>query len=55
MKNGIKMMLSVLLLCFGMGARADNVVSIGTASGAPGDEVTVSIGLQNSDAGTYGS
>ena len=44
------MMLSVLLLCFGMGARADNVVSIGTASGAPGDEVTVSIGLQNSDA-----
>ena len=43
-------MLSVLLLCFGMGARADNVVSIGTASGAPGDEVTVSIGLQNSDA-----
>ena len=50
MRNGIKMMLSVLLLCFGMGARADNVVSIGTASGAPGDEVTVSIGLQNSDA-----
>lgn len=39
-----------LLLCFGMGARAGNVVTIGTASGAPDDEVTVSIGLENSDA-----
>ena len=39
-----------LLLCFGMGARADNVVSIGSAEGAPGDEVTVSVGLANTDA-----
>ncbi len=42
--------LSVLLLCFGMGARAGNIVTIGTASGAPGDEVTVSVSLANTDA-----
>ena len=39
----------VLLLCFGMGARAENVVTVSTTEGAPGDEVTVSIGLQNTD------
>ncbi|MCR5849266.1 MAG: InlB B-repeat-containing protein [Bacteroidaceae bacterium] len=39
-----------LLLCFGMGARADNVVSIGSVEGAPGEEVTVSVGLTNTDA-----
>ena len=38
-----------MLLCFGIGARADNIVTIGTASGAPGDEVTLSISMQNSD------
>ena len=48
--NGIKYILTLLLLYFGMGARADNIVTIGTAEGAPGDEVTVSIGLQNTDA-----
>ena len=42
--------LAVLLLCFGMGARAGNIVTIGTASGAPGDEVTVSVSLANTDA-----
>ena len=42
--------LSVLLLCFGMGARAGNIVTIGTASGASGDEVTVSVSLANTDA-----
>ena len=43
-------MLTVLLLCFGMGMRAGNVVTIGTASGAPGDEVTISVSLTNTDA-----
>lgn len=47
MRNYIKILLSALLLCFGMGARADNVVSIGSASGAPDEEVTLSISLQN--------
>ena len=47
MRNYIKILLSALLLCFGMGARADNVVCIGSASGAPDEEVTLSISLQN--------
>lgn len=42
--------LTALLLCIGMGARADNVVAIGSSEGAPGEEVTVSIGLTNTDA-----
>ena len=50
MKSNIISILTALLLCFGMGARADNVVTIGTASGAPGEEVTVSVGLANTDA-----
>ncbi|MBO4800835.1 MAG: choice-of-anchor D domain-containing protein [Bacteroidaceae bacterium] len=41
---------TVLLLCFGIGARAGNVVTIGTASGAPEEEVTVNVSLTNSDA-----
>ena len=40
----------MLLLCFSMGARADNVITISSAEGAPNEEVTVSIGLENSDA-----
>ena len=40
----------MMLLCFSMGARADNVITISSTEGAPGDEVTVSIGLENSDA-----
>ena len=50
MKNEMLSILSVLLLCFGMGARAGNIVTIGTASGAPGNEVTVSVSLANTDA-----
>lgn len=50
MKSNIISILTALLLCFGMEARADNVVTIGTASGAPGEEVTVSVGLDNTDA-----
>ncbi|MBQ6085709.1 MAG: choice-of-anchor D domain-containing protein [Bacteroidaceae bacterium] len=42
--------LAVLLLCFGMGARAGNIMTIGMANGAPGDEVTVSVSLANTDA-----
>ena len=45
----ISFMMTALLLCFCIGARADNVVTISSTEGAPGDEVTVSIGLQNTD------
>ena len=40
----------LVLLCFGMGARADNVVTISSPQGAPGEEVSISISLSNSDA-----
>ena len=40
----------VLFLCFGIGVRAGNTITISSTEGAPGDEVTVSIGLTNSDA-----
>lgn len=43
-------MLAAFLLCFGIGARAGNVVTIGTASGAPDEEVVVSVSLTNTDA-----
>ena len=43
-------LLLTLLLCFGMGVRADNIVMVSSAEGSPGDEVTISIGLQNTDA-----
>lgn len=43
-------MLLVLLLCFGIGARADNVLTITGGNGAPDEEVTVSFALTNSDA-----
>ena len=43
-------MMTVLLLCFCMGARADNIVTISSTEGTPGDEVTVSISLENTDA-----
>lgn len=42
-------LLEALLLCICVGARADNMVKLSSVEGAPGDEVTVSIGLQNSD------
>ena len=47
-KNHIWLM--ALLLCFGMGARAGNVVSLSSVSGAPGTEVSVSVSLENTDA-----
>lgn len=45
-----KLTLLTLLLCFGIGARADNVVTLSSAEGSPGEEVTISIALENSDA-----
>ena len=45
----LRYLLAVLLLCFCMGARADNIVTISSTEGAPDEEVTVSIGLQNTD------
>ena len=45
----LKYILAALLLCFCMGARADNIVTISSIEGAPDDEVTVCIGLQNTD------
>ena len=47
---GVGLLLLSFFLLFGMGARADNVVTIGAAQGAPGEEVTLTIALQNSDA-----
>jgi hypothetical protein len=38
-----------LLLSFGLGARADNIIRASSMQGAPGEEVTVSISLDNSD------
>lgn len=47
----MKRLLSILLLCcLTIGIRAGNVVTIGTAEGTPGDEVTVSVALQNDAA-----
>ena len=46
----MKTKLLALLLCLSMGARADNIVTISSVEGSPSQEVTVSIGLQNSDA-----
>ena len=48
----LRVCLLSLLFWGGLGwgsAYADNIVTIGTASGAPGDEVTLSIAMQNSD------
>ena len=52
MRTKIIFNLAALLLYFGIGARAGNVVTIGTVSGAPEEEVTVGISLANSDAVT---
>lgn len=43
-------MVVALLLCFGIGARADNVLTITGGNGAPDEEVTVSFALANTDA-----
>lgn len=40
----------VLLLCLGMGAWADNKVTLSTGTAVPGQEVTIEVSLTNSDA-----
>lgn len=40
----------LMLLCLAIGTRAENKLTLSSAEGAPGDEVTVSIALANSDA-----
>lgn len=45
-----KIVLLLVLLCFGMGARAGNVLTIGSAQGAPGEEVELALALENTDA-----
>lgn len=51
MKNSVVRISALLvLLCFGIGAQAANTITVSSTEGAPGDEVTVSIGLQNTDA-----
>ena len=40
----------VLFLCFGIVAQAENTITISSVEGAPGDEVTVSVSLTNTDA-----
>ena len=40
----------LILLCIGIGAKAANVITISSTEGAPGDEVTLSIGMENTDA-----
>ena len=45
----IQSILFVLLLCFSMGARADNIIKVSTTEGSPDEEVTVNLSLQNSD------
>jgi hypothetical protein len=52
MKKRLRYMVVALLLCFGIGARADNVLTITGGNGAPDEEVTVSFALANSDAVT---
>ena len=52
MKVFIRYTFLSLLLCFGMGARADNVLTITGGNGAPDEEVTVSFALTNTDAVT---
>lgn len=47
---GYKWLLSFLLLSLGLGARADNVLTITGGNGAPDEEVTVSFALANTDA-----
>lgn len=51
-RKRMKYALLALLLCFGMGARADNVLTITGGNGAPDEEVTVSFALTNTDAVT---
>ena len=46
----VKIMGMLVLLCLGIGARAGNTITVSSTEGVPGNEVTVSIGLENTDA-----
>lgn len=50
MDNCVKIITLLMLLCFGMGVRADNTVMITGGSGAPIEEVTVTVSMANTDA-----
>ena len=45
-----RFILAILLLCSGIGAWADNIITLSDVKGAAGTEVTVSISLTNNDA-----
>lgn len=46
----LKYIVTALLLCFSIGAGADNIITISSAEGAPDDEVTVNVSMTNTDA-----
>ena len=48
--QNVRYLLAGVLLCLGVGVKADNIISISSAEGAPGDEVSISINLNSSDA-----
>jgi len=48
-KSVVRIVVLSVLSCLAMIARADNIVTISSTEGAPGEEVTVSISLQNTD------
>ena len=50
MKRLVSYILLPLLLCTATGVRADNIIYVSTTEGQAGEEVTVSIGIDNSDA-----
>ena len=50
MKSISTFWLLAVLLCLGTGVRAADVVTLSTVQGAPGAEVTVSVGMTNTDA-----
>ena len=45
-----KYIMMVLLLCCGIGAWADNIITLSNVQGAAGTEVTVSVSMTNTDA-----
>lgn len=46
----MKKLVIILFYCLALAARAENVVSVGSVSGHPQDEVTLNVSLSNSDA-----
>ena len=46
----MKKLLIILICCLTVAARAENVVSVSSASGHPQDEVTLNVSLANTNA-----